>query len=346
MSKQISTHTDGQFFISVNGNRPKQYASNVVYLEDLTEFQLELFNPTQKKLLAKIKMNGDYISKSGIVLKPGQRVFLDRYLDEAKKFKYETYKIDKTPETESAIANNGLVEVEFYQEYVDNSWTLNQSTYLDPIYYKSPIINPPYTITCGTGIPITNIPSSYNTTTTTINLNETSTLSNNSTYSCVGAAYINAGSPYPTVDTSSFLDSSVSNSIETGRVEKGSKSNQSFVDDNSTYNSYCSSKMSWKILPTSQKPYEVEELTKKHCVFCRTKIKKSVWKFCPSCGEKITEETNIIYTDGVCYTFDDKKYFMSEYRMTLDKFLEKNKGKTIIIKKDSINELGLRAIVI
>ena len=207
MSKQISTHAEGQFFISVNGNRPKQYASNVVYLEDLTEFQLELFNPTQKKLLAKIKMNGDYISKNGIVLKPGQRVFIDRYLDEAKKFKYETYKVEKTQETESAIAKNGLIEVEFYQEYVDTAWTLNQSTYLDPIYYKNTIINPPYTITFGTGIPITNIPSNYNNTTTTINLNETSMLSNNSTYACVGTSYINAGSPYPTMDIFSFLDS-------------------------------------------------------------------------------------------------------------------------------------------
>ena len=59
-NKQIPT--EGQFFISVDGNRLKQHPGNTVYLENGKEFQLEVFNPTTSKILAKIKINGAYPS--------------------------------------------------------------------------------------------------------------------------------------------------------------------------------------------------------------------------------------------------------------------------------------------
>lgn len=59
-----------------------------------SEFELELFNPKQTTILAKIKINGSYIGGGGIVLRPGERVFLERYLDDAKKFLFETYNVD------------------------------------------------------------------------------------------------------------------------------------------------------------------------------------------------------------------------------------------------------------
>src|ERR1039458_9402684 len=87
------------------------------YLENGTEFQLELFNPTSDTILAKIEMNGKSISQGGLVLKPGVRVFLDRYLDVAKKFKFDTYEVSNTSEVKKAIAENGDLKVQFFKEY-------------------------------------------------------------------------------------------------------------------------------------------------------------------------------------------------------------------------------------
>jgi hypothetical protein len=76
--------------ITSNKNRIKQYESSV-YLKDGQQFELEIFNPHQFKVLAKISINGKEISQAGLVIRPGQRIYLERYLDIAKKFKFETY---------------------------------------------------------------------------------------------------------------------------------------------------------------------------------------------------------------------------------------------------------------
>jgi NADH pyrophosphatase NudC (nudix superfamily) len=75
------------------------------------------------------------------------------------------------------------------------------------------------------------------------------------------------------------------NSIETGRVEKGGKSDQSFktVDKNFLPNA-CSTSI-WKILPESQKIYDNKDL-KVYCSNCGKKRKKDSDKFCSSCGNK------------------------------------------------------------
>lgn len=314
-NKQIPT--EGQVFISVDGNRLKQHPGNTVYLDNGREFQLEVFNPTTSKVLAKIKINGSYISSSGLVLKPGQRVFLERYLDMAKKFKFETYSVDNSPETVGAIANNGTVEVEFYNEYV-----VPQQVYIP---YTQPIwttlggcfgttaggYNSCFTTTSGNLGDIT---------TSNVNMNINSTNVVNTSYtssSNIGQASSSSSLSAPISNDSSLLgrkmskksdESSLSfasmdslmdfgdvefeRSIaapekkETGRVESGSHSNQSFVTDYATYNSFYSNKVSWKILPLSQKPVEVSDL-KTYCPNCRTRIKKKSWKYCPTCSEEL-----------------------------------------------------------
>ena len=91
--------------IAVNRNRLKQYGDKI-YLKDKTHFEIELFNPKSIKILAKIYLNGVSISTSGIVIRPGQRVFLERWLDETKKFLFETYEVEDSKEEQEAIANN------------------------------------------------------------------------------------------------------------------------------------------------------------------------------------------------------------------------------------------------
>lgn len=101
-------------FLTIQGNQIVDY-SGKVFLKDNTEFQIRLINPTSNSVLAKIKMNGQYISSSGIVLRPGEDMTLDRYIDTPNKFVFQTYKTIK--ELKHAIRNNGTIDIEFYNEY-------------------------------------------------------------------------------------------------------------------------------------------------------------------------------------------------------------------------------------
>ena len=296
--------TEGHFFISVDGNRLKQYTGNTVYLENGKEFQLEVFNPTASKVLAKIKINGNYISTSGLVLKPGQRVFLERYFDIAKKFKFETYSVDNSPETASAIANNGLIEVEFYKESIPVQIT--SCTYTVPIwnypswttggiYYSQTgglgngnVINTAYTSHPNSSAlrgGITNSASaSYS------SESNSSALGNFDAHSGLNNLCSKIGEQ-ASLDSLGFMDTNFERKAaqtekkETGRVEAGSYSDQSFTLDYATYNSWYANKVSWKILPASQKPIEVSDL-KVFCAECGAKKKKDSFKFCPHCGAK------------------------------------------------------------
>jgi hypothetical protein len=73
--------------------------------------------------------------------------------------------------------------------------------------------------------------------------------------------------------------------METGRIDKGSVSNQSFTYDNTTFNTWWSWSSEWKILPLSQKPL-VQEDMKVFCTKCGAKQKRHTHKFCPICGTR------------------------------------------------------------
>ncbi len=104
--------------ITKGRGRLKTYGSNV-YLKDGSNFEIELYNPKTTSVLAKIWINGQVISAAGgIVLRPGQRVFLERFIDVTKKFKFTVYEVDDSTQSQAAIVNNGKVEVQFYDELV------------------------------------------------------------------------------------------------------------------------------------------------------------------------------------------------------------------------------------
>ena len=121
MNRRISVNTTGfavpQSFITKSKQRLKQH-TDTVYLNNGDEFEIELFNPTQNKVLSKIEINGVSIG-NGIILRPGERVFLERYLDEAKKFLFET---QKDFNKESLILMESLAkskDLYFYEENCD-----------------------------------------------------------------------------------------------------------------------------------------------------------------------------------------------------------------------------------
>lgn len=258
-------------YITKNKQRVKQFGQNV-YLKDGSEFEIELYNPSRKTVLSKIKINGEFIKGGGIILRPGERVFLERYIDVPRKFKYETYTVDSTNETMNAIANNGDVEILFYEEQEVLELRLNSTwnpTYVNNL--TAPIGNNFYT--------------------SNVNYTSQSTMDVNLTNGLK--------------DTLSFSNNPRSNkfeqprgrsfakklkSIETGRVEQGSSSNQSFKTVSKDFNSWTVSTSVWKILPESQRPVEKKDLIER-CPKCSTKIKKTSWKFCPECGNEIKQET-------------------------------------------------------
>ena len=263
MNRRISINTIGlavpQSFITKSKQRLKQHI-DIVYLKDGDEFEIELYNPTQNKVLAKIEMNGNSIG-NGIILRPGERIFLERYLDEAKKFLFDTYVVNgNNEEVKQAIANNGDVVIKFYDEVKTSTYNVNSGTVT--------INNPNF----GWGSTTTGSPYYGNATFTTSGTN----------------TFYNASLTSGTFSTSNTLlkNSSTSpRSLETGRVEKGSDSNQSFTYDSSSFNSYPLTTNWWKIKPKSTQVITNDDLVT-YCSECGSKRKKDTHKFCPQCGTK------------------------------------------------------------
>ena len=257
--------------ITKKKSRLKVYNGHNVFLNDKDNFEFELHNPTQKSVLCKIKLNGNYISTSGIVLRPGQRVFLERFLDTNNKFEFSTYTVKDTSDNRSAIDLNGDVLIEFYDEQEimtyphlsggnwGNGWT-----------------------TINTGSPYYG-----NMTFTTNGVN---VLGNTSTAFYSSSSTFTGPNIRSKFDTSNTLlnkpkQPKKSKSIETGRIEKGEMSNQTFTNTYEQFNYRTSHTVKLKILPLSNKNINVEEI-RQYCTECGTKMKKN-YKFCPSCGNKL-----------------------------------------------------------
>ena len=266
--------------ITKKKSRLKVYNGHLVFLNDKDNFEFELHNPKQKSVLVKVKLNGEYISTSGVVLKPGQRVFLERFLDSNNKFEFSTYKVKDTSENRSAIDLNGDVRIEFYDEQTSrNNFALSSRTiYGNGIVYGSSTGD--YIPHFGTIIS-TNGGVGYSTTT--------------STYNTSNATYTSSVTPdtfRSKFDTSKTLLSGKpnslkkkSNSIETGRVEKGEKSNQGFTNSYEQFNYNSFHEVIFKIQPLSTKNKTKEDI-RQYCTECGTKTKTN-FKFCPSCGNKL-----------------------------------------------------------
>jgi hypothetical protein len=265
-----------QAWVAIKRNRQKIYngqGKSQVYLKDGQEFQIELFNPTQTRYLVKFKINGNYSSDRGLILNPGQRYFLDRFIDEDRKLAFSTYEIEDSKAAKKAIEKNGLLEVEFYSETFLHGNIISYPKIYNTPNWSQPIwTTNPSTFWYGTSNGISN------------NAGGSSTLTlagstiNNVSYT---SGTVNCGTTY----TSTSNYSSVVNdaSIETGRVEKGEKSDQLFEQGYGTFGSWASYTTTVQIIPLSQKPAETQEI-RSYCTGCGSRVKKQTWKFCPNCG--------------------------------------------------------------
>lgn len=244
-SGTLSTNPSA-WIVSSNDRGRKSIKNGNVYLKDGEEFEIELFNPLLISVLADIKLNGQSISKTGLVIKPGQRFYLDCFIDDNKKFVFNTYDVDNTEEVSEAIKNNGLLEVFFYKESVISleNWKKSFDRVIVeryPIYYPSYPSYPWYqpsvyygTSQNGIGVCTTNLGS-------TCNIN---TSIGDVTFSSTGNELFN------------------SSSIETGRVEKGEKSKQKFKEVDMDFDSFYIVSTRVQILPESRKPVETKDIKK------------------------------------------------------------------------------------
>lgn len=223
--------------IAVNKSLLKEYQTSygrTVYLDKDAEFQIKLFNPYTYTIGAEITINGQPLNET-LVIKPGQIIWLERFFNEARKFKFDVYEVDSQSEVvKQAIKNNGDVIINFFKE--------KEPIKIKPLVWSTNISG--------------DLRSANLATTDSFDITTSCT-----SYSCL------------------------SNTMETGRIEKGGYSNQNFVNVDVNFDFLPFTTERIKLLPKSQKPIYKEDLEKVYCVECGRKIKPK-FKYCPFCGTK------------------------------------------------------------
>ena len=290
--------------IAINKSLLKEYKTNtdprVVYMNNGDEFQIQLFNPEQDTIGAEVSINGNKIPGI-LVIRPGERIWLERYLTEQSKFKFTTYEVNNPDEDSSvarAIANNGIIEIKFYREkqkrsnwnnitwnsrssdfftkLADYSWDVENNNTYKELTDNNALLN----------ARISACDSDYNNA-TYLSLNTTccDTLTN----SVLPPTHNTHFSTKRIVPEKTYKSATpISNKIETGRIDKGSYSNQKLEHVNIEFENWHFKKEVIKILPSSRKPYTSSDIKKIYCTNCGRKI-NTKYKFCPYCGTKCVQ---------------------------------------------------------
>lgn len=269
----------------------KEYTSNsnnerTVFMDNSTEFQIQLFNPKSNTIGAEISINGKKLNGI-IVLRPGERIWLERYLDTHSKFKFSTYEVEDTEEVSNAIANNGVITVSFYDE-------------IEPVKYTPTTITCPnrnewydrwYDSSFGNSILFNSeLDTVVNDCTKSALHKETRCKSikslNTNEAGCMRSINANVSDSTLSLNAdANYSTSLTSSTIETGRIDKGSYSSQLFEQVQKEFATWAFSTETIHILPTSRKQYTPNDMQKIYCTNCGRKL-NTKYKFCPYCGTK------------------------------------------------------------
>lgn len=255
--------------VAINKSLTKEYYSDdsnsTVYLSDGQEFQIKLFNPYTYPIGIELDINGEKQYRK-VVLKPGQQVWLDRFINSDEKLKFSTYEVERDNAlVKEAIKHNGVIIAKVYNQLVERSssgitlsdtnaniaktWIPDiERTYLRDGY-------PDSVDWLGGGIRYGASPV---------------TCQQNASYS-----YYNAN----------LTCSASASTMETGRIERGAKSDQKFDTVSARFENYPSATKTIKLLPYSEKPMTKGEVEKRYCTNCGKKLSPK-FKFCPACGHK------------------------------------------------------------
>ena len=236
-------------YVTVKKNRVKIYDSKKVYLNDNQTFEIELYNPTNKPVLAKIWLNGKLISPTGIIVPASNRVYLERFIDSPEKLLFKCFEVDNVAETKKQREEiNGVVKVAFY----DSIPSISNRNW-----------NGPTTIYSNRNLLLDRL----SCTTDTLDLTS-----------------FNPCGEISMPNTTNLCSLTGPNEqIETGRVTSGGQSNQAFESGTGNFQSYAFHVVDYQILPDSLRPVNLKEV-RQYCEDCGSRIKKSSWKFCPTCG--------------------------------------------------------------
>lgn len=271
--------------LAINKSLLKEFGNDrTVYLNDGDEFQIQFFNPYDYVIGARIKINGEIMSYNYLVLRPGERVWLDRYIDNAQKMKFHTYETEDSAAGRYATRNNGVIEIEFHREVRRRETP--HITYVN--HYHTHWDNN----VLGSGVKLGGYQpdllygSSIRADDEVLSSIQQS-LSLDSANECVKSfADVEVTAHAAAADTvKTALTANTQKSIETGRIEQGGYSEQKFDTVNTDFEYSAFSTETIHILPMSRKPVTSNDLKKIYCHECGRKI-KSGFKFCPHCGAK------------------------------------------------------------
>lgn len=265
-----------------------QDCDRTVYLEDGDEFQFQLFNPETVEISARIYIEDTQLSHD-IVLRPGERVWIERYTDVSKKFKFVTYIVDgENAQVKKAISHNGLIKIEFFRKRTPSRLTIS-SPNITWTYLNQQSI-PPYDygkIYCDNNLSISNDILEY-TCDNSINVLSGNATTNagsvNTAFTSISCASI-AEPEYSTAVYNSDFHKDTKE-LETGRISEGRHSNQKFDTVNMDFEYWPFRTETIKIFPLSRKPYNSKDLRKLYCSNCGRKL-NTKYKYCPYCGSKI-----------------------------------------------------------
>lgn len=275
--------------IAVEKSRVKEYytssSNRTVYLDNNTEFQIELFNPFKYYIGVTVSFDNESEGETLFVLRPGERFWLDRYLNTPKKFKFSTYKVEDSKEAKEAISENGKVTLRFYKEKEKEykpqitTWTSNDNWWNNPL---DDLVDIKYNYTCGDN---SSIVRSFSKPLSSINTaGNGDYICNFSSARCSDSIISALNDQILDVKDQILTTSCTNNStIETGRIEEGSQSSQRFTNVERDFSTIPFKTETFKILPTSQKPVTSSDIQKRFCYNCGKKIKEK-FKFCPNCG--------------------------------------------------------------
>lgn len=272
--------------IAINKKLCKEYCdiskgtdNFIVYLNNGDEFQIQLFNPTNQVIGVKLKFNNEHkewlLSNNYIVLRPGERVWLERFLDSHDKFIFNTYEVSNSTQVLEAIKDNGDIIVEFYYEDSSDSST-DITPLLSNLYFNTFTYKPDYTYYCGDSVNNISSPIRYSGFT-----NSATTSTSDADITASLYSYTRSGSVGPI----RCLKKSAK-TIETGRVEHGSYSGQNFKNVYYKFESWPFTIKHFKLLPVSRKQYSDNDLKKIYCTNCGKKLLPK-FKYCPACGTKV-----------------------------------------------------------
>lgn len=262
--------------ISVNHNKIKVYDNNKLYLKDGTEFEIAFNNDSDYYVKAEITMNG-IKQNYALVLRPHQKFYLDRFMDEKKKLKFNTFLTgnDDIEKLKEIIEKNGRIDIKFYKEVQPITW----ATYATGWYSDNSDTGKPTLKYFGN--------TSYNSSGKTFD----ERMSSGNIVNCSADISVHSFASSANLK----LNREVKKEIETGRIESGKKSNQDFISTDKKFEFFTVASFSYHIMPESHKPKSEpkkknyvladDKEFRAYCSVCGRRVKKG-WEFCPGCGNK------------------------------------------------------------